>query len=108
MYNLSQHSSPMSPPCESFIEQAQVYLDGVVVNGSDHELFIASYLTGHFAVVVGQAQIENDTALDKMSMPRLNEMMLNSLHAAFLNNELEKAEQHHVLELWDKITADFL
>jgi hypothetical protein len=98
----------MSTQCESFVEQAQTYLDGVVVNGTDHELFIASYLTGHFAVVVGQAQIENDMATLQMSMPRLNEMMLNSLNAAFLNNELEQDEQHYVFELWDKITADFL
>jgi hypothetical protein len=104
MYNFSQHSSDRSLECGSFIEQTQAYLDAVVVNGTDHELFIASYLTGHFALVVGQAEVESDSSGEPMSIQHLNVLLLSSLNTAFLQNELEKDEQEKVLELWKKIT----
>ena len=108
MYNLGPHSSLTSSECDSYIEQTQTYLDAVVINGSDHELFIASYLTGHFALVVGQAQVEKEAAGEQMSIAHLNVLMLNSLNSAFLQNELEKDEQKHVLSLWKKITHEAL
>ncbi|MFT5676796.1 MAG: hypothetical protein ACI808_002745 [Paraglaciecola sp.] len=108
MYNLRPHSSLTSSECESFIEQTQEYLDTVVINGSDHELFIASYLTGHFALVVGQAQVEKDAAGEQMSIVHLNGLMLNSLDSAFLQNELEKDEQKQVLSLWKIIIKNAL
>ncbi|MFT4937456.1 MAG: hypothetical protein ACI88A_000471 [Paraglaciecola sp.] len=104
MFDLSHHASSTPSECESFVEQTQAYLDAVVVNGSDQELFIASYLTGHFALVVGQAQVDQDSAGEQMSIKYLNVLMLNSLEAAFLENELEKDEQKQVLGLWKKMT----
>ncbi|MBU3004036.1 YfcL family protein [Paraglaciecola arctica] len=84
-----------------FIKKTEKYLDQVVENGSDQELFIASYLQGHFAVAAGQSQVRKMT-----QVTQLNDLMETSLDAAFDNNELDKNDQHQVLKLWQTLLAD--
>lgn len=76
----------------TFIEHK---LDSVVDSGSDDELFYASYLQGHFSVV---ASLLLQT--DAPTLPDLHSQMHTSLKSAFENNELEKPDQQHVLNLW--------
>lgn len=73
-------------------------LDSVVDTGSDDELFYASYLQGHFSVVASLLLQTNEP-----SMLDLNAKMQTSLNNAFENNELEKPDQHHVLNLWENM-----
>lgn len=40
-----------------YIGQIESALDSVVDHGSDEELFIASYLQGHFAVIARQQEM---------------------------------------------------
>lgn len=84
-----------------FIKKTEKYLDQVVENGSDQELFIASYLQGHFAVAAGQSQVRNMS-----QVTQLNDLMETSLDAAFDNNELDKSDQNQVLKLWQILIAD--
>lgn len=79
----------------SFIQQTESYLDQVVEHGNDQELFIASYLQGHFAVVAGQSQVQQMT-----QVAQLSELMDTSLTTAFANNELGADDQKQVLSLW--------
>ncbi len=75
------------------------YLDQVVVAGSDQQLFIASYLQGHFAVAVGQSQI-----LQMTQISELDTIMQDSLTGAFANNELVPSDQEQVMKLWQSLT----
>jgi hypothetical protein len=78
-----------------FIQKTEDYLDQVVEHGNDQELFIASYLQGHFAVAAGQSQVRQMTQIRQ-----LDELMNTSLDAAFDNNELAADDQQQVLSLW--------
>ncbi|MCU7555944.1 YfcL family protein [Alteromonas sp. ASW11-19] len=79
------------------IEQS---LDDVVNHGSDDELFVASYLQGHFAVISKQLEMQADATLDK-----LDAAMQDSLDAAFANRELEPDDQQAVAALWARLRA---
>lgn len=81
-----------------FIQQTERYLDQVVGHGDDQELFIASYLQGHFAVAAGQSQVQNMTQVEQLS-----ELMDTSLNNAFSNNELVADDQQQVLNLWQTL-----
>ncbi|MCF2948574.1 YfcL family protein [Paraglaciecola aquimarina] len=84
----------------AFIDSVEQYLDKVVENGSDQQLFIASYLQGHFAVMAGQSQVQNMTKINQ-----LDELMTNSLKQAFSNSELESEDQKQVWDLWQGFLA---
>lgn len=89
-------SSTHQTELQVFIQQTENYLDMVVETGNDQQLFIASYLQGHFAVQAGQSQVQNMQYKED-----LNQLMQTSLHQAFVNNELEALEQKQVSELWE-------
>ena len=84
-----------------FIQKTEDYLDQVVEHGNDQELFIASYLQGHFAVAAGQSQVRHMTQIRQ-----LDELMNTSLDAAFDNNELAVDDQQQVLSLWQILLAN--
>ncbi|MFT5312769.1 MAG: hypothetical protein ACI8Z9_001250 [Paraglaciecola sp.] len=84
---------------ECFVTQTERYLDEVVIEGSDQELFIASYLSGHFSLVVSWAELQEDWALEHLS-----KSMLTNLNTAFLQKELPEEEQKQVLFLWGNLT----
>ncbi|WP_296053021.1 YfcL family protein [uncultured Alteromonas sp.] len=73
-------------------------LDSVVDHGSDDELFIASYLQGHFAVEARKLELDETASVEKLS-----HIMQQSLEQAFANNELEPADQQAVTVLWQKL-----
>ena len=85
----------------AFIEQIgqiEEALDGVVDHGDDDELFIASYLQGHFAVIARQQEMESDATLSS-----LDDAMQGSLQAAFDNKEVDDGDQEKVLALWQRL-----
>ncbi|MDG6097045.1 YfcL family protein [Alteromonas sp. ZYF713] len=80
------------------VEKIDSALDGVVDHGSDDELFIASYLQGHFAVEARKLELDETASVEKLS-----QTMQQSLEQAFANNELEPADQQAVAVLWQKL-----
>ena len=82
------------------ITRIEAALDDVVNHGSDDELFIASYLQGHFAVEARQVEMQHDATLTT-----LNEKMNDSLSRAFENNELDNDDAARVTQLWDRLLA---
>lgn len=80
------------------IAAIEAALDDVVNHGSDDELFTASYLQGHFAVVARQLEMETSATIAS-----LNQNMQISLEAAFDNNELEKEDADLVSALWARL-----
>ncbi|MEW9799103.1 YfcL family protein [Alteromonas sp. CYL-A6] len=76
-------------------------LDDVVNTGSDDELFVASYLQGHFAVIARALEMDEHATLDA-----LDDQMRKSLVTAFRNKELEEADQEQVLLLWQRLRSD--
>ena len=94
-------TSPLAD--NSFIQQSQQIeqaLDSVVDHGSDDELFIASYLQGHFAVISKPLEMDEQASLSK-----LDEAVTKSLTDAFANNELEADDQQKVFFLWQRLVS---
>ena len=82
------------------ISDIEASLDDVVNHGSDDELFIASYLQGHFAVEARQLEMQEDA-----TVAMLNDKMIESLNSAFANNELESEDAKQVKALWARLVA---
>lgn len=80
------------------IAKIEAALDDVVNHGDDDELFIASYLQGHFAVESRQLEMKENA-----TMNQLDENMTTSLEHAFANNELEQDDAKRVNALWSRL-----
>ena len=91
---------PADAPAEvvEAIAKIESALDDVVNHGSDDELFIASYLQGHFAVESRQLEMQQDATL-----ALLNTQIRSSLESAFANNELEADDAKQVSALWERL-----
>lgn len=85
---------------EIIVGKIQMFMDSMVDKGSDQELFIAGYLSGHFSLVVSQCQLSN-----RENLETLNTTMSDSLQKAFANNELEPQDQTDALAFWQKCIA---
>lgn len=83
---------------EKVIHSAEQVFMQVLDQGSDHELFIASYLQGHFDLVISQVNEQEHNVLSSLS-----QLMDASLHQAFSANELEEGDQEKVRVLWQQI-----
>lgn len=82
------------------IEKIESQLDDVVNHGSDEDLFIASYLQGHFMVVARPLEVEPDATIET-----LDEGMRKSFINAFRNRELDEDDQDKVLAMWQRLRA---
>jgi hypothetical protein len=100
LLNQKTEANQKTDELTSFIQKTEGYLDQVVGHGNDQELFIASYLQGHFAVVAGQSQVNQMTQVEQ-----LVGLMFTSLTAAFDNNELLADDQKQVLSLWQTLQS---
>lgn len=82
---------------EIIVDKIQNYMDSMVDEGNDQELFIAGYLSGHFSLVVSQCQINGNESSEE-----LNKVMGESLRTAFGNGELEETDQKDALNFWQR------
>ena len=99
--NQQQEANQQPHELGLFIQKTERYLDQVVEHGNDQQLFIASYLQGHFAVVAGQSQVKQ-----MIQVEQLAELMHTSLTAAFENKELAVEDQEQVMLLWQTLQAE--
>ena len=96
--NQKQEANHQPHELALFIQKTERYLDQVVEHGNDQQLFIASYLQGHFAVAAGQSQVKQMILIEQLA-----QLMNTSLTAAFENKELSKEDQVQVLRLWQTL-----
>ncbi|RPJ65161.1 YfcL family protein [Alteromonas sediminis] len=85
---------------EAHVLAIEADLDGVVDTGTDDDLFIASYLQGHVAVVAKPMEVQPDANLIK-----LDQAIMRSLEEAFDNNELDVVDQEKVIALWQSLLS---
>ncbi|GGD67327.1 YfcL family protein [Lacimicrobium alkaliphilum] len=81
------------------IEEIEQHFHQTIAQGSEQELFISSYLNGHFDLMVSRALnmgIYNTEALDQA--------IRQSLQKAFDNSELEPDDQQQVITLWQRLS----
>ena len=79
------------------VEQIQAFMDSMVDDGSDQELFVAGYLSGHFSLAVSHCELT-----DARTITELDNSMRNSLQNAFDNDELQANDQQDAWQFWQK------
>ncbi|MFQ3234511.1 MAG: hypothetical protein ACI9C4_000062 [Paraglaciecola sp.] len=94
----SVNSSAIEQTFTSFVDAIQNELDKVVLHGSDQQLFVASYLTGHFSLLYSHGKTNDD-----YSLQGADDYMISSLQKAFANKELAETDQLQVMALWQQI-----
>lgn len=85
-----------------YLDKQEAFLDAYIDTGSDHELFIASYIHGHFSVVAANLLIAmNDPKNEAHSILLWQEqtmfMLTQSIDQAISNNELSDKDASDVL-----------
>lgn len=76
-------------------------LESFIADGTDQELFIASYLHGHFDLAIVKAEkVELAKSSDEAErISYLKQALIEQLQLAFDNNELEENDQADVFQL---------
>lgn len=82
-----------------YIEGIEQHFHQTVAEGTEQELFVSSYLNGHFDLMVSRALNMNIYSVDS-----LDQAIQQSLQQAFDNNELEPADQQQVIDLWQRLS----
>ena len=85
-----------------YLDTKEAFLDSYIDTGSDHELFIASYIHGHFSVIaanmlnaMNEPKNKTITLIEWQEQTQL--MLVGSIDKAILNNELANADANDVL-----------
>lgn len=81
-----------------YVSEVLAYFDTVVEQGSDQQLFIASYLQGHFSLVISQVLASPDS-----NMLQIDTTMRANLKHAFSQGELSQQDQLQTLNLWGRL-----
>jgi hypothetical protein len=81
-----------------YVSEVLAYFDNVVEQGTDQQLFIASYLQGHFSLVISQV-----LSLPNSSMEQIDAIMRTNLKQAFGQGELSPQDQLQTLNLWSRL-----
>lgn len=88
------------------IDNMVAILDGFISDGSDQELFIASYLHGHFDLAVASTEKQSHTS-NSEQLSALKTALNTQLEEAYSNQELIQSDQQQVNALVDKLFNSF-
>lgn len=73
---------------EQLSDDAQLYFDGFVAEGTDDELFASGYLRGHVDLIIGTAMVEGS----ELTLEAFVENVERSVNKAIKNGELEQGD----------------
>lgn len=85
---------------EKISDDAQLYFDKYVVDGSDDELFASGYLRGHVDLVLGGAIVNQQ----ELQMSEFVEQVQSSINKAIRNGELAQTD----IEVVNRILNDLI
>lgn len=101
---------------ENYFDQVEVFLDSFIENGNQQELFVSSYLHGHFSVVAAGVLLSEKQMLmfinnaDNSNVSRsthyqnvLKILLSESINSAIDNQELSNEDAVQVRQLVEKI-----
>lgn len=94
---MSGLNNQLIPQYHQYLDMKEAFLDSFIDKGSDHDLFIASYIHGHFSVVAANLlntiNETSDKSLDLLQYQEQTMLSLSrSIERAIANNELSKTD----------------
>lgn len=88
---------------DAYLEHKEAFLDAFIDSNSDHDLFVSSYIHGHFSVeaakVCSQAQLTLNEAIIYFEL-LLNSSIASAIANKELNNTDAKDVQAMLANLW--------
>lgn len=94
---MSGANNQLIPQYHQYLDMKEAFLDAFIDKGSDHDLFIASYIHGHFSVVAANLlnaiNESSDQPFDLLQYQEQTALTLRqSINTAIKNNELSKTD----------------
>lgn len=81
----------------TLVDNIQAFMDSMVNEGSDQDLFIAGYLSGHFSLALSQCELSGD-----LRKQTLDDATRASLTKAIADGELEAEDQKDAWAFWER------
>jgi hypothetical protein len=96
-----------------FLDEKEAILDRYIDSGSDHDLFIASYIHGHFSVIAANLMHaihapQNKSASHTQWQLQTRHMLSQSIDDAIANNELAGTDAQDVVNMRNMLFVDIL
>lgn len=108
----------LKPSLEEYFDSVEAFLDSFIENGDEQELFISSYLHGHFSVVAAGVLLNEQKMLNFEKnanthkkphtigyQSNLKYLLHESINAAIANQELSHSDAEQVRLMVEKIPA---
>lgn len=91
-----------------YLDETEALLDAYIDSGSDHELFIASYIHGHYSVIAANLVhavhcSQNQNARLAQWQKQTQHMLMQSIDDAIANNELAVCDAKDVIKMRDSL-----
>jgi len=80
---------------EHYFDVKEAFLDDYIDSGSDHDLFVASYIHGHFSVEAARAITQRDGKLSEQ-IAMFEAHLQQSIENAIINKELNSNDANDV------------
>ncbi|MBT1450968.1 YfcL family protein [Glaciecola sp. XM2] len=91
----------LSDAQHTYLDHKEAFLDQFIDEGSDHALFISSYIHGHFSVVAANMPAGID-ALDSFAST-FEDALYSTIKTAIADGELASEDAQAVLNMLDKM-----
>lgn len=80
---------------EQYLDDKESFLDAFIDTGTEHDLFVSSYIHGHFSVQAAQLAI-GDTQSTASLIESFEQALQTSIFIAIENNELSQSDAQDV------------
>lgn len=88
----------------TYFDDKEAFLDQFIQSGKDHELFISSYIHGHFSVSAAHTlQVLSQINTTQDAIDYFNQHLTHSIQEAVNAGELIHKDAHDVLEMLDTL-----
>lgn len=87
---------------DAYFDHKESYLDGFIDSGSDQELFVSSYIHGHFSVQAAKA-CALQSATDKERVHVFEQGLGDAVNLAIQNKELSSQDATDVKKMLGKL-----
>jgi hypothetical protein len=111
--NLQAERKTLVDELTKYLDEKEAKLDAFIDSGTDHELFVASYIHGHYSVIaaqlLGAISVPDNHEVTLVQWQQQCQYMLNlSIDNAIENNELISKDANDVIAMRDDLFENTL
>ncbi len=108
MHVASEQHAQLLNEVDKYLDRKEAFLDKFIESGSEHDLFVASYIHGHFSVIAANVmRFASDPSAAQFTLSDLcanaDRLLQESINTAIMNNELSESDAKEVIAMLDKL-----